>query len=107
MVRIEAQHRAPLGRTSMNIASMAHHCWPKLKTLGELADVARATPQTKILDTAIKHLREIDRLHRSEGDRAAMLRQLIVAGVLLNRAVFEAYGIPKDLSHPIDAPAAA
>jgi hypothetical protein len=83
------------------IVSMFHHCWPQLKTLGELADVARATPQTKILDTAIKDIREIDRLHRSGIKDGAMLRQIIVAGVLINRAIFETYGIPQDLSHPI------
>ena len=89
------------------VIGLFHDGWPQLTNLGELVDVAREPPLTKILNTAVKHLREIERLHKA-GARMSLLRHLIVTGVLINRAVFEIYGVPKLRSHPIgppDAPA--
>jgi hypothetical protein len=80
-----------------------HHGWPKLNTLGELVDLARATPETKIFDTVFKHTREAERLCKM-GARMSVLRQLIVAGVLINRAVFEIYRVPLEREHQIEPP---
>jgi hypothetical protein len=85
------------------VIGLFHDGWPHLTNLGELVDVARETPLTKILNNAVKHLREIERLHKI-GARMSLLRHLIAAGVLVSRAVYEIYGIPAKRSHPIGPP---
>jgi hypothetical protein len=78
---------------------------PEAKTAGALIDFANAMPRSKVAACLKKHLREVDRLERDGGmGGAALLRQLIVVGTLINRAVFDLYGMPKRRSHEIGAP---
>lgn len=79
----------------MSVIALFHHGWPQAKTLGELADIGKAVPQEEILSKIIHHVREIERI-RDAGHVGgpAMLRQLIVLGVMTTRAMFEICKVP-------------
>jgi hypothetical protein len=63
------------------VIRLFHDGWPKLKTLGQLVDVGKATPKTDIIAKVIHHFHEIERLKQAGKTGPAMLRQLIVTGV--------------------------
>jgi hypothetical protein len=79
----------------MSVVALFHHGWPHAKTLGELADIGKAVPQEEILSKISHHVREIERI-RDAGHTGgpAMLRQLIVLGVMTTRALFEICKVP-------------
>ena len=107
-IRVIVSHRfseAYMSDSTGQVINLFHHGWPKLKTMGELVGVASATPKSAIMAKLVHHSREIERLHQAGHNGPAMLRQLIVVGVLVSRAVFEVYGARKAMGWRIEAPA--
>lgn len=89
---------------SDNLVALFHHGWPHLTTLGALVDIGRAVPDGQVIDRMIHHFREVDRLRQAGIGGPAMIRQLIVIGVLVGRAVFDVLGVPKSRSRAIERP---
>lgn len=87
----------------MGLVRLFHNGWPHLNTVGELVDVARAVPSGEIMARMMHHFHEIERLQEID-DPSSIIRQLIIVGVLISRALFELYLIEPRRSFPLDRP---
>ena len=87
----------------MGLVRLFHGGWPHLKTVGSLVDLARTVPVDQLMARMIHHFHEIESLQEVDDD-AAMVRQLVMVGVLISRAIFELHHIEPRRSSVIDAP---
>jgi hypothetical protein len=87
----------------MGLVRLFHNGWPHLTTVGELVDTARAVPTGELMARMIHHFHEIETLQAID-DEASIVRQLIVVGVLISRALFELYRIEPRRSFPLGRP---
>jgi len=74
---------------------------PHLRTLGHLCDFAERIPQAQIMGRLPDHFRHIEALTAGD-DEPALLRHMMVASVLLVRAIRELHGVPKRRAYRID-----
>jgi len=85
-----------------NIISLSNRqVGPHLRTLGHLCDFAERIPQAQIMGRLPDHFRHIGALTAGD-DEPALLRHMIVAGVLLVRAIRELHGVPKQRAYRVD-----
>lgn len=73
---------------------------PPTQTLGGLVDFADGVPRDLVLVLLPRYFSKLEELIQHDGagggDEAEVKRNLVVAGTLINRALFEVFDLPQD-----------